>query len=549
MDTRIIKLNKHFDAILRGNQSISRHNAALFIEAVYSQPEPVACVDKVVSSKAGLSSLQTAIFTDISFSFLNTHSARLILYLRAPELKDIGGGQYVEQVVRKVVSPPIFWRAFTAAFVGGQLQEDGQLAFGWLLLQLVTLPAEDAGPYREAAQEDNMADMLIASRNSDARATGQKLKHILETVGTNGRANADYGPGGRHDNDHVDYHKISILPTSDEITSKEQAYMRTASEVDEMPVDQRLSAHLDNQFRLYREDMIYEIRDELQIVFGQRKGHHRGLVLDGLELVDMYGEANQGKGSRNDKWGIVLSLLDGADLWFFKRDKPKDRVRYLLDDRKLIRDGSMTALVIDGTIVAFPSIRRDEDRLAKKPPQLVLQLGGKHSTIAALSKLTSANKIKLIQIDTAVFSFEPVLKALQEITAMPLAPELVAWEPGVVLEPPPHSPSAVIQALRTNPQQDLREVINIPKSVVLDNAQAASLLSGLTQRVAIVQGPPGKYKRKFRRLSMLIFCQRRYREVLRRRTARKGFPRPHVSDHPRLLLHQPCPRPISRRPS
>ena len=492
MDARIVKLNKQLDSILRGGQNINRYNAALFLEAFYSQPEPVACVDKVVSSKVGLSSIQSALFTDISPSFLNTHSTRLILYLRAPELKDVGGGQYVEQMVRKIVSPPVFWRAFSAAFVGGQLQEGGQLAFGWLLLQLVTLPSEDAGLYREAAREGGMADLLIASSHPDTRAVGQKLKHILETVSPGGNASVDYGPGGRHDNDHVDFRQISILPTSDEIVSKEIAYMRAASEVDEVPADQRLAAHLDNQFRLYREDMIYEIRDELQIVFGQRKGHHRGLVLDGLKLVDMYGEVGQGKGSRNDKWGIVLRMEPGTDLWFFKRSKPKNRVQFLRDDRKLVRDGSMTALIIDGTIVGFPSIRRDEDRLAKVPPEFILQLEGKQSTIEALSKLARAREVKLVQIDTAVFSYEPVLKALQEITSVPLAPELVTWKAGTFLEPPPHSPSYVIQALETNPTQDLSQVIKTPKSIILDRAQATSLLSGLTQRVAIIQGPPGK---------------------------------------------------------
>jgi hypothetical protein len=490
-NSRTTKLNKQFNDILRGSAAIDRFNAPLFLEAVYTQPEPVACIDKLVASKKGLNSLQSAVFTNFTPAFLNTHPTQLLLYLRAPALKDIGGGQYVAQVVKALVTPPVFWRAFYQAFLGRQLQENGQLAFAWLLLQLVSLSAEEAEEYRTFAQEEDIPKHLIDSSNPDIRSIGHKLKHIIETVGS-ARAQADYGPGGRHDNDHVDFRHISILPTADEITCKEPAFMRTADEVDAVPAEQRLAAHLDNQFRLYREDMLYELRDELQIALGQKKGRHRGLVLDGLDLVDMYGVPGQGKG-RNEKWGIVLRMCEGTDLWFFQRDKPKNRKQHLLDDRKLIKDGSMAALIIDGTVVAFPSIRRDEDFLARSPPELVLQLHGAENTTRTLALLRGARdaNVKLVQIDTAVFSYEPVLKALQEITSMPLAHELVAWGPESVLESPPRPPSGVVESIRRDPKQDLKTLIGSPKSIVLDNAQAASLLSGLTQRVSIIQGPPG----------------------------------------------------------
>lgn len=493
-NTRSAKLNKQFLDILHGKQTVNRFNAGLFLEGLYTQPEPVTCIDKVIASKTGLASLQTAVFADISLAALSTHSTQLILYLRAPSLRDIGGGQYVEQVIKKLASPQVFWRPFYQAFLGGQLKEDGQLAFAWLLLQLISLSAEDAEEYRTFARDEDIAKSLIASPNLDIRNIGHKLKHVIETVGS-AAVHADYGPGGRHDNDHVDFRHISILPTADEITCRELAFMRTATEVDALPSDQRVAGYLDNQFRLYREDMLYELREELQIALGQKKGRrHRSLVLEGLTLVDMYGIARQGKG-RNEKWGIVLRMRERTDLWFFLRDKPKNRKKYLLDDRKLIKDGSMAALIIDGTVIAFPSIRRDENFLSKTPPELVLQFTGAQNTIAAMTRLRNAQdpaSVKLVQIDTAVFSFEPVLKALKEITSMPLAHELVAWEPGSVSIPPQQLPHGVIESLRRDPQQDLKTIIDSPKSIILDNAQAQSLLSGLSQRVSIIQGPPGE---------------------------------------------------------
>ncbi|KZT74563.1 P-loop containing nucleoside triphosphate hydrolase protein [Daedalea quercina L-15889] len=491
MDHRSARLNKQFNDIIHGRLKVTRFNSAQVLESIYSQPEPVACVHKLIANDPGLACLQSSMFIDLTPTFMNTHSSRLILYLRAPALKDIGGSQYIEQVVKKLVDPPVFWRVFTQAFVGGQLQEDGQNAFGWLLLQLVSLAADEAQPYRELARNEDIPQKLIDSANGEVRSLGHKLKHIMKIV-TNPTADAEYSPGGRHDNDHVEFRDISVMPTADEIMSKELPFMRTAAEVDATSTGERFATHLDNQFRLYREDMLHELREELQIALGQRKGRHRGLVFDGLTLVDMYGVSGQGKG-RNDKWGIVLCMAPETDLWFFKRDKPKDRKKYLMDDRKLIRDGSMAALIIDGIVVAFPVIRRDEDYLSKSPPEFVLLLEGKRSTIDTLYMSFRAENIKLVQIDTAVFSYEPVLKALQQITSMPLAPELVQRETLERLHPP-DSLTTIINALRRDPKQELKDLINCPNSVLLDDAQARSLLSGLTRRVAIIQGPPGTGK-------------------------------------------------------
>ena len=488
MDPRLTRLTRQFNDLIHGKQKITRYNSALILESIYSQPEPVACVHKLVASEPGLAGLQAAIFTNLTPPFLSTHPAQLILFLGAPALKDVGGGRYVQQIVKKLIDPPIFWHALTQAFADGQLQDDGQKAFGWLLLQLVALPADDAQPYRELAHKEDIPQKLISSENGEVRALGHKLKHIVEIV-VNPAEDSDYGPGGRHDNDHVEFRKINVMPTADEITSKEPAFLRTAAEVDNMAAELRFATHLDNQFRLYREDMLHELREELQIALGQRKGRHRGLVINNLTLVDLYGVT--GGKSRNDKWGIILSMSPEEDLWFFRRDKPKDRKQYLMDDRKLIKDGSMAALIIDGTVVSFPTIRRDEDRLSKKPPEFILLLDGKHSTITTLSKFVRAQSVKLVQIDTAVFSYEPVLKALQQVTSMPLATELAQGESP---EPPPNPPTLVIDALHQNPRQDLKDLLHCPKSIVLDDAQARSLMSGLTRRVAIIQGPPGMWQ-------------------------------------------------------
>lgn len=98
-----------------------------------------------------------------------------------------------------------------------------------------------------------------------------------------------------------------------------------------------------------------------------------------------------------------------------------------------------------------------------------------------------------MQIDTAVFSYEPVLQRLQDIKTVELKDELLCWEKGVLMQPPPSPPTNVICRIEeAGPAYDLQPLLQTTgKPIVLDPAQTASLLMGLKQRVSLVQGPPG----------------------------------------------------------
>lgn len=98
-----------------------------------------------------------------------------------------------------------------------------------------------------------------------------------------------------------------------------------------------------------------------------------------------------------------------------------------------------------------------------------------------------------MQIDTAVFSYEPVLQRLQDTKTLELKDELLCWEKGVSMQLPPSPPTDIIRGIEaTRPAQDLRSLLGIQgKPIVLDPAQTASLLMGLKQRVSLIQGPPG----------------------------------------------------------
>ncbi|TFK32805.1 P-loop containing nucleoside triphosphate hydrolase protein [Crucibulum laeve] len=486
---RILKLNKLLDSVLQGKQAISPSNGNQFLEAVYSQSDPTTCVSRLCASNTGLNSVKIAMRYDLSPAFLNGVATNVLQFLESPELEAINGGQYLQDIILAIVEPPIFWLAFCQAYEGNKLDEKGQHSFAWLLFHLVSFPAESSDVYRIQARSPLILTPLTSSTNPGIATFGKRIQDILTTRSippvplnfSNGSS-----PGGRHDNDFEDFRKVSILPTANEIDCTEQAFLRPSEVLDDPQTkNSRVSLHLDNQFRLLREDMLYEMREELQIATGKKKGHHRGITIKGLSVVSVY----CGKEGRRCKCGIAMQCKE--DLPQFKG--VKERKKYLLDHRNFLRHQSLGCLVVGNEIVAFPTLHRDEDLLVKTPPIIILLLDGEGSSKNALRKLKTDDDVKLIQIDTAIFSYEPVLKALQQATLLPLSNELLMWEEDSVVSEVICQASPVVQALRNNPHTDLSHVLNT-KSIKLDGSQVNSLLAGLTQKLSMIQGPPGTGK-------------------------------------------------------
>ncbi len=203
-----------------------------------------------------------------------------------------------------------------------------------------------------------------------------------------------------------------------------------------------------------------------------------------------------GDDNRRSKWAIVFQCF--ADFPELQRIKglAKRKTSLQKDNNKLLRHQSLTSLLVDGEVLAFPSVRREEDLLAKNPPEIVLEFEGEISIRNFLLKMKKAKHVKLIQIEAAVFSYEPILNTLKRMKVLPLAQELLFWKDGSELSRPsqPSALHSAIQSFERNPGQDLRGVLSLGKSIILDDAQATSLLSGLKQNVSLIQGPPGTYR-------------------------------------------------------
>ena len=147
--------------------------------------------------------------------------------------------------------------------------------------------------------------------------------------------------------------------------------------------------------------------------------------------------------------------------------------------------------MIDNEPAAFPTISRDDDQLAKDPSSIVVQFADDSTLSSTLFKAKGASNIKLVQLDTAIFAFEPFLRRLQEITDLPLEDDLVNWQASNEIEASSFQPSRILQGLEDSTGKELKQLLGARKSVILDESQVASLVSCLSQRVSLVQGPPG----------------------------------------------------------
>lgn len=485
---RTAKLGKFFNAVLRGEQTLKTvHDGNRFIESICAQSDPSTCVEKLISRPQGILAFQMCVRFNSSPAFHNGLATALLQYLQNPPLKMILGGVYLHQIVENIVTPPIFWHAFVQSFRSRVLNLAAQQCFGWLLSELLSLPQDKNVAYLPLAQEDSVQRAFLESESLDLRALGQRIKHLLSTYALPDQEDEGFGPGGRHDNDFADFHDIAIHPTADELLSTEEPFLRRADILEDPNTeDRRLIMHLDTQFRLLREEMLGEMRDELQIIHGKKKGRHRGLIVDGFTVLDVH----CGEPKRRQPWGLRFQFQSNLSQLF--SCKPKDRKQYLTKNQNLFRHQSLACLMVDEEIVSFPTIYRDVDQLAAQPPVVTLQFTGKTSTIKALLRMGTGKRLKLIQIDTAVFAFEPILRNLQKLREMPLVDELLLWKPGNVVSLVSDAPSKLLHQLKVSHNQDIQSILGTTKSTQLDNSQMQSLLAGLSQSVSLIQGPPGR---------------------------------------------------------
>ena len=481
--TRAERLHGMLNKFLSGERAVVKQNTRLFLEAFCSQSNAVRTVERLLRSNSGLKALQSALFSDASSSFLNAQPTDLLLYIQDRDLALVGGGSLLRDVLLSIVDPPIFWDAFVEAHRGKTLTKRAVQCFAWLLLQLIHLSTESASSFYATAQDDSIQQSLLDSLDPDVRSIGKKIKSTMSIMSSHGLGSGDSTPGGRHDNDDEDIRKISIFPTKDELLSSKAPFIRRASEVEDIAESTRLGVHIDNQFRLLREDMLRDLKEELQTALGSRKGRSRGLHIDGLMLEDI---------DCDDKNPWTLMLKCSGDLPRMPKDDRTVRLKFLREHPNFLRHQSVSCMLVDSQVTALVSINRKEHLLARIPPAVCVQCTEEKSLHDLLVSLKKARPIRLVQLNTATFAYEPVLRQLQNTKLLALGNDLVSSTKVSASALDTAGLQAVIDIVEQDYSQELKTLLSLPRRTTLDASQAKCFVAGLSQRLSLIQGPPGE---------------------------------------------------------
>lgn len=487
MTSRSDRLGKFFDLVLSGKRPVATvDNFTLLLEAIFEKNNHAACVERIVASPAARNAIHAGVRFNTKPDFLNRHTALFLQYLSDPSIKTLCNGQHLRDIVEVMIEPRTLWNAFMKAFQANALTEPAVQAFTWLVIECLTHASANEADMVDDAQTVVSSGSLLKSTSPETRAYGHKLKQVLELKASNTFIEkSDYVPGGRHDNDHVDFRQIAIYPTNDESCSVEKPFYRRADEILQLPIEKRVAGHLDNQFRLLREDMLSDIREELQAVKGRKK-RRTVTTLKGLSVKEIF----NGTERRMTPCGLVITCLQGLEA-LKARDK-EGRKAFLKNDRGYLRHQSFGCLLRGKEIVSFATVDRQIDYLLEDEPKIVLRIIGDDAVRKTLSYFKLYSDLMFLFVDTAVFAYEPILKRLQEKAELPLAEDLLNYQRDSEISSSNIIEERLIKDL-DHGVRTLQDVLTSEKPINLDSSQMQAFVSGLTQKVSLIQGPPGNY--------------------------------------------------------
>jgi hypothetical protein len=160
--------------------------------------------------------------------------------------------------------------------------------------------------------------------------------------------------------------------------------------------------------------------------------------------------------------------------------------------KKNLQHQSVACLFVDGAVVCFVTIDRDDNLLSETPCVIVIQFQDERDVPRALTKIRLATDVQILQVDAPVYAYEPILRALQQKPDIPLSQEILLWDQNSCAVAADAALLHVARSIQSYSGEDLKPILQTTGSVKLDKAQKDSLLSCFERRVSLIQGPPGR---------------------------------------------------------
>jgi len=195
---------------------------------------------------------------------------------------------------------PYLVERLTAAVLDGVVHESAELKvltdFG--VAVAVATPGQH-GP--DGALSSLAAALVERSTAAGSEATRRRAERLRVLVdGHHAGADPAGGvdeeqPGGRHSNDHADFRRISVLPTTDEVFATTPPFLPRASPDEAFLREDTEAQLLDRNFRLLREDFLAPLRESLTP--GELTQHY-SVQASGIELHERVDDTELGRRRR-----------------------------------------------------------------------------------------------------------------------------------------------------------------------------------------------------------------------------------------------------------
>lgn len=476
----------------------SKHEAELFMEAfdmLSTEKSPTYCVESIASNENGTEALRMLVRRDTSAESVNFIMERLMKHLADPRVKAINNGDFLNKILVALLAPPTFWLSLVCHLRAGKLSMASVQRFAWLCLEIVTAHCDELQLLYHNVSIIMNEKLLLESTEHPTRELAYRIEKVLKIRTISQAIDVDYSPGGRHDNDFADFRAIAILPTSDEVKAKDEPYLQRLADVFETPLESRPATYIDWLFRSLREDMLVDLREELAIAWGQKKGRRKCISLGKLRISRQVHKEDH----RLDPLSLSMSCEEGVS--FPKRaNSESSRKKYLANAGSFLKHGALGLLCSGHDIIAFGCVVREVDALVKNPPVVTIRfttgIGLKRATEALLRD--TEGKLRFYVVNTATFAYEPILKRLQQIDEIPLEAILLQPDTGQCSYMVPERLSMLLSKLRDalgeGKRIDLAPILKSRRSLSVSGAQLESLINGLESPIGQIQGPPGTGK-------------------------------------------------------
>lgn len=423
-----------FQKALQGKFTVSSvQDAQEFLSTTLNQRgNPIGVVEEILASRHGLRCLHRAFNIDATPEYIDTALQPVLSWLQHPALQSASNGLYLRSTLLAIVDPPSskLWKSYHSHVKYELVDQKSTQCFAWLLLQLLT-NARNVRPLDLMMAKDPLVQSVLAdSAYGDTSYLGHRIQRVyaLHQTATSRKHQQTFQP--HHDNDFQNFKDIGIFPTLQEVMSDAKPRIWLATEVFEEPDPiRRLYIYLANLFRLYRQDWLADIKEQVQVALGKETAVARAITtlkvnMTGVSCRDAYRKNGQ------HPWSLKLECSEA--LPELKDLGSEQRKAFIKDDPDFMPDGGLAFVVADGKPVAIVKILRDEALLAKS---VVCIAFPNHDSIPqAMLGMNNAISLHLILLNTAGYAYEPVLGRLQDTTEIPFEREQLFWDESQIPE-------------------------------------------------------------------------------------------------------------------